>query len=442
MAVNKEKTAGINTAGLTGFLVATLLLILYFLAPWQIPASIHILVLLAPLWMPIIGSLVFYRLWLRYRRANYLKTLSSTVLEVLIPRELRKTPLAMEAVFTGLYLTFGETTFIDRNFLGKVRTWFSFELVSTEGQMHFYIWTRSFFADLLKSHIYAHYPEVEIREVEDYTKFIPFDLKRYEYYGCDFRFNAADVYPLKTYIDYGLEKAGDEEEEKVDPLASLIEFLGSVTKGNHLWLQIIIRAHRGHRKWPWTKRNSLKEQTEEEIEHIIQEAAERTRRVVGKARGVEDEEMGMSGVNLSEGDREKIKVLDRSANKLAYDAGIRGLYIAEKGKANSLFLVGMLAGWRHFSANNFNSLAYTRYLAGFDYPWQDFRDIMRNRERRRIYEAYRRRSYFYEPFKTRPIVLNTEELATLYHFPGEVVKTPTAPRIPSRRGEAPSNLPV
>ena len=67
---------------------------------------------------------------------------------------------------------------------------------------------------------------------------------------------------------------------------------------------------------------------------------------------------------------------------------------------------------------------------------------MRNRERRRIYEAYRRRSYFYEPFKTRPIVLNTEELATLYHFPGEVVKTPTAPRIPSRRGEAPSNLPV
>ena len=38
--------------------------------------------------------------------------------------------------------------------------------------------------------------------------------------------------------------------------------------------------------------------------------------------------------------------------------------------------------------------------------------------------------------------LNIEELATLYHFPGEVAATPSIPRIDSVKGSSPSNLPV
>jgi len=37
--------------------------------------------------------------------------------------------------------------------------------------------------------------------------------------------------------------------------------------------------------------------------------------------------------------------------------------------------------------------------------------------------------------------LNLEELATLYHFPGEVAATPGLPRIDSVKGSAPANLP-
>jgi hypothetical protein len=38
-------------------------------------------------------------------------------------------------------------------------------------------------------------------------------------------------------------------------------------------------------------------------------------------------------------------------------------------------------------------------------------------------------------------ILNTEELATLYHFPGEVAATPGIPRIDSVKGSAPANVP-
>ena len=39
-------------------------------------------------------------------------------------------------------------------------------------------------------------------------------------------------------------------------------------------------------------------------------------------------------------------------------------------------------------------------------------------------------------------ILNIEELATLYHFPGEVAATPSLPRIDSVKGSSPSNLPI
>ena len=436
-----EKTFGINTAGLFCFFGAIFVLLYLGFFPDGVPRTINALIVLSPAWMPIFGSLIFYRMWVRYRRSWYHQHQPTTLLEIKIPREQRKSPLAMEAVLSAMFVTFGETTFIDRNILGKTRTWFSLEMVSTEGDVHFYVWTRKFYAPLFRSHLYAHYPDVEVYEVEDYTKYIPFDLDKYQYYGCDFKLTAADPLPIKSYIDYGLDQTGAKEEEKTDPLAAVIEFLGSVSKGNHVWLQILIQGHRGHRKWPWSKRLDVKDKAEEEVTRLLEHAAKRSRKVTGSLLGEEDE-LGYSSVNLTESEREQIKVIYRHAGKLSWDAGVRGLHVSEKDKFNAIFLVGMLAVWRSFNATYFNALRYTRYLAGFDYPWQDFGNIMRNWQRRRIYEAYRRRSWFHEPYKTSPFVLSTEELATLYHFPGEVLKTPTAPRIPSKRAEPPSNLPV
>ena len=39
-------------------------------------------------------------------------------------------------------------------------------------------------------------------------------------------------------------------------------------------------------------------------------------------------------------------------------------------------------------------------------------------------------------------VLNTEELATLWHFPGQILKVPTLTRIESKEASPPPNLPI
>jgi hypothetical protein len=40
------------------------------------------------------------------------------------------------------------------------------------------------------------------------------------------------------------------------------------------------------------------------------------------------------------------------------------------------------------------------------------------------------------------MVLNAEELATMYHFPGSVASTPGIERVASKKAEAPINLPL
>jgi hypothetical protein len=83
----------------------------------------------------------------------------------------------------------------------------------------------------------------------------------------------------------------------------------------------------------------------------------------------------------------------------------------------------------------------------------------------RMLEEYRERSFFHLPmrhtilsehvlhwplspllflgYKHPPtFVLNVEELATLWHFPGQILKVPTLERIESKEAAPPTNLPI
>ena len=79
---------------------------------------------------------------------------------------------------------------------------------------------------------------------------------------------------------------------------------------------------------------------------------------------------------------------------------------------------------------------------GLDFPWQDFKKIRVNKMRQKILDRYKRRAFFWAPFKDDTFILTSEALATIYHFPGETAAAPGLERIPSTRAQAPSNLPV
>ncbi len=375
-------------------------------------------------WFPFVGAYLCWTLYVRYIQAKWLSQTDYALLEIQIPKLISKSPAVMEMIIGALHQP-SSGSLIDRFIKGRVVSVSSLELASFNGSLHFFIRVERKLRNLLESVVYSQYPEVEIREVEDYVHQINYGLPNsgYEIYGEEFTFTKPDPYPLKTYIDYGMDK-DPKEEFKVDPMTPLLEFFGSMGPGEQLWLQILIKAAPKE----WLKHG------EEEIKKITESA--------GSTRIVGGEEQTMSGLlNLTPGKRKVIEAIERSYGKYAFQTGIRCLYLAKNEVYNGTNVPRMFSMFKQFDDQNLNSLKFIRHT-GFDYPWEDWRGLRTKYVKWKMFDYFRRRSYFYPPAHRTPIVLNTEELATIYHFPGQVATTPTLERIGSKRGEPPANLPV
>ncbi len=401
------------------------------------PAVLHILVTVAPIFLAVILFAIMWDLWVQYVRAKFFFSLERTVIELKLPKDTFKSPLAMEIFLNSLHNTADGNTFV-QYWKGETRPWYSLELVSIEGTVKFFIWTETRRKAGLISALYSQFPEIEIREVEDYAKSVHFDPDVTRIWACEFKFSKDDPYPIKTYIDYGLDK-DPKEEFKIDPMTPLIEFLGSVPTNSQVWIQIMVMAHKkkikpGH----FFKTADLWEDKAKKLVNELMIRDEKT-----KVSGTENKSGFLVSPKLSKGEEEVITALERSITKHPFDVGIRALYIAPKKSFDTPFgLGGIISSFKHFSTTQLNGFKTMNWHVNLDYPWQDFNNMRRNRFGKLALLAYKYRSYFFEPFKDKPMVMNSEELATIYHFPGSVAATPALERVPSKKAQAPANLPV
>ncbi|KKR44864.1 MAG: hypothetical protein UT90_C0005G0008 [Parcubacteria group bacterium GW2011_GWA1_40_21] len=386
----------------------------------------------SPIWLPILLIIIGWKLWVRYIRALFWSKQKRILLEIKLPKEITKSPLAMETFLIGLHQTGREGTWYAKFWEGKTRPWFSLEMVSTEGVVRFFIWTEASFKNIIEAQLYAQYPTVEIYEAPDYTEGVFFDKDKIGLMGTNFEFSKSSAYPIKTYVDYGLDKADTKEEYKTDPITPIIEFLGSMGKGEQAWIQILIRAHKKEqiKKGTWfEKADTWQDEAKEEIEKIRKEATPET------------ESDYPAFPNPTKGQIEKIAAIEKNVSKLGFDCGIRIIYLAEKNKFNKGMSAAMTGITRQFHSNNLNS--FKSYgITFFDYPWQDYKSIRVNKKKKKMLNAYKLRSYFYPPYQKKWFVINTEGLASIFHLPGSVAQTPSFARIVSKKAEPPSNLPI
>ena len=406
-----------------------------------IPVILKVLLLSLPILLPAFLIWQFFVIWQKYIRTHYIANTDFVLLEIKIPKEIAKSPLAMEVVLTSLYQT-GKVTYEETYWVGKMKPWFSLEMVSLGGQVRFFIWTQRRYKDMIEAQIYGQYGNVEVHEVEDYTSQVKRDPEEIFMWGTHYKLTKEDVYPIKTYVDYKLE-AGDEEEEKVDPMTSLIEFLGSMKKDEQIWIQILIKAHRkeGLREGRLIKRKDWKEEAEEELEKIRESMK------------LDEAHMRIA----TEGEKNRIFSIERSIDKLAFDCMIRGFYIAKNAAFDNGSITALIGALRQFNSDSLNGFKLGWYTDHSDNAkdWASFfrflpgltKSLIKRRAHyeEEMLEAYKMRSFFYPPYRNfegEPFILTTEEIATIFHFPGMVASTPTLPRIPSKKAAPPPNLPV
>lgn len=406
---------------------------------------------LYPVWLPLFAFAFFAEMWLRYIRLGYLAENPGVVLEIKIPKEITKSPKAMELFFMAMYET-GSVEYNETYWEGKIRPWFSYEIVSYGGDIHFYLWTLPKYRNVLEAQLYAQYPTIEIVEAEDYSKKKVYNPPRNFMWGTYFKLTRPDVYPIMTYVDYGLDKE-TEEEYKVDPLSTLLEYLGSMKKGEEVWIQILAQAY----KIRWLKEGHLFKESDWIVEG--QKEVNKIMKRDPKTKSSRSQtETGFPIIpTLTEWEKTQVEAIERSINKRAFKTMIRLCYHAEPEAFHlrSPSVSGLLGTFR----KPFNSNLLNGFKLGW---WTDLRDptkdffflfglknwamnIWITKYAKLMIDAYRRRSIFYPPYrnwKATPFLLTVEELATIFHIPGKVVTTPTFGRIPSKKVEPPPNLPV
>lgn len=398
-------------------------------------------------------SMVWWRQWVRHKNTEFINSIKWVMLEIRLPREVFKSPLAMELVLNSIYQGGGHGNDYQRYWQGRVRNWISLEIASIEGEIHFFIRANSKFKNSIEATIYSQYPGIEITEVEDYTNFTRYDPEKKNLWGNEFVLTGADFIPIRTYVDYGLDR-DPKEEYKIDPITPLLEWMGSIGKGEQIWYQIITRADTT--KWHETGKAEI-----DKI-HEIQEITDEK----GKKKKVQ----GKKATDLTVLEKERVESIQRNISKFGFEVGIRVLYITDKDKFNAKNIDAATGCMRQYGWQNFNGFRPAN-TTSFDYPWQDPSGKKEIGLKYDIFKSFVLRKYFYSTFSDsgwfdevwynthksvwdtikvwvwppehkNGFILNSEELATIYHFPGKVANTPSFKRISSTKAEPPSNLPL
>ncbi len=407
-----------------------------------IPGVAAFVVYLSPIWLPVYLGVFLWIVWMHYIRFMFWFNQKWILLEITLPPEVEKSPLAMELFLTGIWNAGGESTFIARLWEGKFRAVWSLEIASNEGRVVYYLHTRESWRTIIESRLYGQYPEAKITEVDDYVDKVPYNKAEYDLWGGEFAKGEPGAMPFRTYIDYQLDKDTDTPENKVDPISNTLELMGSLGKDEYMWMQVIIRARKKD-EWHgfYLSHDHWKEGATKKIKEITEGAVKRAQGLIKDE--AEQKKVGSRGAMLlNVGEKDQIEAIERSLTKNVFECGIRVLYMAKKEKFHGINIGATVRFFDAFRYPNFNSIGITRGMSIFDHPWQDFGDIRANMIRRKLFFRYKHRAYFYVPYEQMPTMMTTEELATLWHFPGSWVKTPGVQRVSSRRADAPSNLPT
>ena len=390
-------------------------------------------------------------LYLYFLRERWDATIKKIILEIKLPKDVLKPISAMDQVFADFHGIHDIPTWRENWIEGVFQLSLSLEIVSNGGEIHFYIRTPEMFRNFIESNIYSQYPEAEIFLVEDYIKSLPQDIpnKDWDFWGVDYINSKNEIYPIKTYPKFDTEKEA-KEEKRIDPLSNLLEGLTTLKPGEQFWLQIIVRPVLGKDR-PWQKQGReladklAKRPVKEKPKPMIQEAAEIL--ITGKTAEKEEkeEEIIPPEFKLTPGEREILTEVEAKLAKFGYDCNCRFIYL---GKRDVFFKPTAKIGFGFFkeiSTENLGGLKpWTKTMTKVkSVPWWFL-------DKRRYYLRQRRmlRTYIQRlsPLFPRPggtYILNTEELATIYHLPGGIVAPARGvPRVEAKKGGPPIELPI
>lgn len=383
------------------------------------------------------------QLWIHWRQEIFKASTKWTFMELKMPRLVPQTPEAMEQVFSSLHTLRNSAGNLNEVYVdGEITRWFTFEMVSFAGDVHFYMQFYAKNRNLVEAAFFSYYPDVEVVEVPDYMDKLPKTLGEtylngLDLWGSEMALKKPDAYPIKMYKQF---QASDPEKQ-LDPISSFLELLGKVKEREFVGIQFLLApADLG-----WFKKydpliKKLKKPEEDGF----------------------DEKTGKFSFNVrTPGETEVLEAVERNLSKPAFDTIIRYIYFSPKETYLDTFpRRGITGAFNQYGMLDLNSFGRNEDMSTraqiWDYP-HVFPAARTEYKKQRLLDFYRRReippetywgkwfmSFFYNSgHSSKFFKLNTEALATMFHPPTEFVLTaPHIKRMESKKASAPAGLAI
>ena len=405
------------------------------------------------LWLFIVLVVLAKSVWTTYIQEHYKRSIKYVMFELRVPREVRRSPRAMEQVFMTLHgIRNSPSNLKEKWWEGEVTMWFSCEIASLGGELHFFMRVPDKHRNIIEAALYAQYPDLEVEEVnEDYVNRFPKtyrELKKagYEIFGNELILAKHDAYPIRTYIDF----EDNEEDRQLDPISALLETIVKIKPQETIWIQILVQP--------------VDDSWKKECEKLVDDFRERTGRTQVETKAATGSTQ-MVWVERTPGQLETLKAIERCIAKPGFNTLIRYMYIAPKEILSEGFARrGVISAFNQYASESLNKFkhnakAWTR--TSFWYWPHIFPKSRTLARKNRIYESYRKRKIREHLFfaklleldvfdwgfagqkSSTRVVLNAEELATIYHPPMVVVLTgPLIKRAEAKKAGPPAGLPI
>lgn len=332
-----------------------------------------------------------------------------SLLMISVPKNNDRTPQAAEQMFAAIHGIFraGESK----------QPQISFEIVSRNKQISFYIYTPRELKDFILSQIYAQYPNVDAKEIDlndDYA-----DAGEEEHMvGTELTLKKPPVYPIKSFQNF-----------EVDPLSAITGVLSSAGADEEIWAQVVIRPiddewqEQGiteikNIKEPPLKNTGFKSALMAELKAWFTHGVPYA--VTHKLPEEKKEDKKKEPKELAGPVQQAIKGIEEKITKLGYEVTIRLVAIAPQEYAAKAKLEQATGAFKQFNTINQNAFIAKNIISDAA-----------------ILDLYKARE-----IGVPDMIFNITELASIYHFPSQTVATPTIQWSGSKKGEPPGNLPL
>ncbi len=368
-----------------------------------------------------------------------------TVLEVRVPKTNEENPIVAEQFFATLHGVYKKHSIFKR-FFGAQQLRISCEIVRHKGAISFYLWFPKRLRTLVEGQLYAQYPNAEIEEVADYFEAHTDEKLIKKAVALELHLHEPTIFPIKRYGQFEDKLA----RRTIDPLAGVtatlshllhpndgasIQFIISPTP-NRLrtvflnCLRIIAKGVFGNIDFlkkiyikTYITRSNVLKILFFPLYFVFWFKGFFTSMKGGVIEVSSSHDELNEEVTMSHDKETEVSAAVSKVAKHLFNVTIRICYLpttVETSDEEAVIKVREIAGsFKQFDVPYINSFSEHDLLEGEE-----------------AFSEGQKRSL------TGDMVLNTEELATLYHLPHMSVATPNMQWVRSRKLEPPLNLPI